>query len=108
MSLDDTLRETLERLAREIIDRQAAANVDPCELLTPEQVAQLFKLEPDTISAYCKAGKLPAQKFGHYWRIRRVELIAWLDRFGMPEGSPTPDDEAARILRELRTGTDRH
>ncbi|MBI2019056.1 helix-turn-helix domain-containing protein [Candidatus Daviesbacteria bacterium] len=44
------------------------------EYLTPEEVAKILKVEKITIYRMCRAGKLPAVKFGKVWRISSKKL----------------------------------
>jgi excisionase family DNA binding protein len=44
------------------------------ELLTTEEVADLFKVSRLTVRRWCATGALPAIKFGHGWRISRSRL----------------------------------
>jgi len=39
------------------------------EFLTPEEVADRLKVKKITIYRMCRAGKIPAAKFGRAWRI---------------------------------------
>jgi excisionase family DNA binding protein len=43
-------------------------------LWTVEDVAQYLKLEPDTVRAMARTGKLPAIKIGKVWRFKKSAL----------------------------------
>jgi excisionase family DNA binding protein len=107
MSFETDLAEIVRRVLREELERHPANSgpQDPLELLTPAQVAELFKLSPETVASYCKAGKLPGHKFGHEWRLPRAGLANWVERHGLPADVPSPKAEAERIMRALRTGS---
>ncbi len=44
------------------------------ELLTISEVAEYLKVSKRTACLWCKAGKLPAFKVGHEWRITLEDL----------------------------------
>jgi excisionase family DNA binding protein len=90
--------------------------LNPEELLTVEQIAQMMQVNPRTIRNRINAGLLPARKMvgGKDWRIRRVdadalfsqgalrhaEQPAIIDRLSTPEGRA----RAVAALRSLREG----
>jgi len=43
-------------------------------LLTVRETAAYLKLNPLTVYGYIKGGKLPAVKFGRYYRITEADL----------------------------------
>ena len=48
--------------------------MDNRDLLTVEETAGYLRVTKGTVWRWCRAGKLPATKIGHQWRIRREEL----------------------------------
>ena len=44
------------------------------EILTPEEVAQLLRLDKETVYRNLRAGRLPGTKVGGQWRTRRSDL----------------------------------
>lgn len=48
--------------------------MDNKDLLTVEETAGYLRVTRGTVWRWCRAGKLPATKIGHQWRIRREEL----------------------------------
>lgn len=44
------------------------------ELLSPAEVAQLFRMAHTTIGRWCETGEIEAVKFGRVWRIPREAL----------------------------------
>lgn len=44
------------------------------KLLTLNQAAEVLQVHPNTVRAWCQAGKLRASKPGRAWRIRATEL----------------------------------
>ena len=52
----------------------------PTELLTPGQVAQMFKVNPKTVTRWARAGKISAiRTLGGHRRFRASEIRALLD-----------------------------
>lgn len=69
----------------------AGRPIDGDELLTPSEVASLFRVDPKTVTRWAKAGKLTSiRTLGGHRRYRASEVYALLDRTpGMrPEGRP--------------------
>ena len=62
------------------------------ETITPEEAAQYLRVNPQTVYRLLRRGKLPGAKIGHQWRIRRIDLEAFLRRGGA--------EEAAAVARE--------
>ncbi len=49
------------------------------ELLTPEEAARLLKVDPATIRAWLRAGKLKGVKLGGgHWRISEEAITAFI------------------------------
>jgi excisionase family DNA binding protein len=44
------------------------------EILTPEEVAQLLRLDKETVYRNLRSGRLPGTKVGGQWRTRRSDL----------------------------------
>jgi excisionase family DNA binding protein len=49
------------------------------EMMTVEEVASLLMAHSATILRLLKRGRLPGVRFGHNWRFRRRDIIAWID-----------------------------
>lgn len=59
---------------------QAAAQNDPGALLTPSEVATLFRVDPKTVTRWALAGKLTSiRTLGGHRRYREVEVRALLN-----------------------------
>ncbi len=67
----------------------AAAPLDPADLLTDAQVAQLLDVSPKTLATWRSTGRyaLPFLRIGARIRYRRQDVAAWLEsrRRGAPE-----------------------
>ena len=48
------------------------------ELLTVEQAAATLQLSPKTLKGWLRAGKLTGCKIGRQWRVREVDLEAFI------------------------------
>lgn len=58
---------------------------EPEELLTPAEVAQLFRVDPKTVTRWAHAGKLSSiRTLGNHRRYRAAEVMALL------RGEPVP------------------
>jgi excisionase family DNA binding protein len=60
----------------------------PDDVLTLDELAQLLKLDPDTVMVRVDAGELPGRRFGDQWRFSRRALLAWLDGSDTPQRTP--------------------
>jgi excisionase family DNA binding protein len=49
---------------------------------TPQEVAELLKVNPRTVQEWIRTGKLPAMRYGRVYRIRADELA----KFGQVAG----------------------
>ena len=52
------------------------------ELLTPEEVAALLKVERNTIYIWLRANELKGVKVGDLWRVRKSDLNEFLTKTG--------------------------
>lgn len=63
---------------------------EPEELLTPAEVAALFRVDPKTVTRWAKAGKLSAiRTLGGHRRYRAAEVQALLAGLDGREVDPT-------------------
>jgi len=54
---------------------------DPDELLTPSEVAAMFRVNPKTVTRWARAGKISAiRTLGGHRRFRASEIRALLDQ----------------------------
>ena len=49
------------------------------ETLTPNEVAEVLKLHPFTVTRLAREGKLPAFKVGGAWRFRKDRFEQWVE-----------------------------
>lgn len=56
------------------------------KLLTPEDVANVLSVTPRTVKDWLRKGKLKGVKVGRLWRIRELELEAFI-------GKPLTEDK---------------
>jgi excisionase family DNA binding protein len=58
-------------------------NSKPEVLLTPSEVAKLFRVDPKTVTRWAKAGKLTAiRTLGGHRRYRQSEVLALIKNIG--------------------------
>ncbi len=63
-----------------------ARTTEPEALLTPSEVASMFRVDPKTVTRWAKAGKLTAiRTLGGHRRFRESEVRALM---GIPEQRP--------------------
>ena len=55
-----------------------AAEPEP-DYLTPADVAARLRLQPRTVAAYCRTGKIRAQRVGNRWRITPDAVTEYLE-----------------------------
>ncbi len=66
------------------------ASDDPDALLTPSEVAKLFRVNPKTVTRWARAGKLhPIRTLGGHRRFRASEIRRCL-REHADDGAPEP------------------
>lgn len=74
------------------------------DLLTPAEVAALFRVDPKTVTRWAKAGKLTSiRTLGGHRRYRALEVHALLDRFAPAAGQPVAP--AAPVRSAAPVGT---
>ena len=49
-------------------------------LLTLDEVAEFLHINPMTVYAWVKDGKIPAFKIGKVWRFKKTEIDEWLKK----------------------------
>jgi excisionase family DNA binding protein len=64
---------------------------EPEELLTPAEVAAMFRVNPKTVTRWARAGKISAiRTLGGHRRFRKTEIEALLKEVEEPPPPPTP------------------
>ena len=64
---------------------------EPERLLTPSEVAALFRVDPKTVTRWAKAGKLTSiRTLGGHRRYRSAEVHALLDAHAPSHGYDVP------------------
>ncbi len=97
---------------------------DDLNLLTANEVADVLRLNHQVVQRKLQAGEIPAYRIGREWRVKKIDLVAWLEQhsnrkprsaraktvapFLTPEGKLTkiPERRGKReeVLRELVKG----
>ncbi|MGI8796782.1 MAG: BldC family transcriptional regulator [Acidimicrobiia bacterium] len=66
-------------------------NPDQDALLTPSEVAAMFRVNPKTVTRWARAGKISAiRTLGGHRRFRAVEIKKFLEQVEEGEGVETP------------------
>ena len=60
------------------------------KLLTPVQVAERLQLSPHTILEYLRSKRLRGVKLDRHWRVREVDLQAFIDAHLLNGEPPQP------------------
>lgn len=63
-------------------------------ILTPEEVADLLRMNKAAIYRWLNEGYLPGHKIGNNWRILRDDLQEWMRRRSNTGRRPAPDNAA--------------
>ena len=57
------------------------------ELLTPSEVAVMFKVNPKTVTRWARAGKISAiRTLGVHRRFRAIEIMRYLEQIESEQG----------------------
>ena len=75
-------------LAHEPVPVDAPPDSTPDDVLTLDELAELLKLDPDTVMVRVDAGEVPGRRFGDHWRFSRHAVLAWLDGLDKPARTP--------------------
>jgi len=65
-------------LGDELAFGRAVGAVDPPEVLTPEQLAELLQVDVATVLELASKGELPGRRLENEWRFSRSAVLAWL------------------------------
>lgn len=60
----------------------------PDDVLILDELAELLKLDLDTVMVRVDAGELPGRRFGDHWRFSRRAVLCWLDGSDSPQRTP--------------------
>ena len=76
------------------------ANVESESLLTPAEVASLFRVDPKTVTRWSRSGKLSAVRtLGGHRRYRESEVMHLLN--GVPVQRDTPVQRDVPVQRDI-------
>jgi excisionase family DNA binding protein len=60
---------------------------DPDALLTPSEVAEMFRVNPKTVTRWARAGKISAiRTLGGHRRFRAFEILRYLEQVESDQG----------------------
>jgi len=74
----EQLDELAERVAEKLAAR-ASTTKPPAAMLSPRTAAELLGVTPRTVINLLTRGSLPGTRVGSSWRIRRVDVEAYLE-----------------------------
>jgi excisionase family DNA binding protein len=60
------------------VGRAEVRPIDPPEVLTPAEVADLLQVPEEEVAALAERGELPARRIAGEWRFSRAAVLAWL------------------------------
>lgn len=60
------------------VGRHSFRPTEAPEVLTISELAELLKVEQETLEALADAGRLPGRRVGEHWRFSRQAVLAWL------------------------------
>jgi len=72
------------------------------KFLTPDEVAQQLRVQPDVIRRLLRRRELPAIRVGRAWRVEETEFQRWITgrlvrpTAGANRGDPCPADANSR------------
>lgn len=52
------------------------------DLMTPDEVAALYRVNPNTVKRWAREGRVPARKVGKLWRFERSEVLDEIKKTG--------------------------
>ena len=82
---------------------------DPDQLLTPSEVAALFRVDPKTVTRWAKAGKLTSiRTLGGHRRYRATEVHALLDAQQPQQGRKLGREGSGRQATQQPCGLRMH
>lgn len=63
-------------------------------MYTPEEAAEMLKLNPETVRRFLREGRLRGNLFGRVWRIPESSLTDWVtETSNVPKAQTTPERE---------------
>lgn len=66
-------------MATALSDRITIDDIRGRATITPDEVASLFDLDPDSVLKALRLGELPGFRVGRLWRVPVPKLLALLD-----------------------------
>ena len=68
------------------------------EYLTPDEVAERYRISPQVVRKWCRTGKLKALRLGKLWRIAPYDLEAFLKEQQEIKSEPKKVDGLAAAM----------
>ncbi|MBS2028732.1 MAG: helix-turn-helix domain-containing protein [Deltaproteobacteria bacterium] len=106
--IEAVLEEIIRRVVREELARAAgcvhAPPPDHLRWFTTDEVAARTGISEDTVRDYCVKGKIKASKRAGAWRVRAVDLEAFMEMGDPTEKVPDPHTVAWELVAARREG----
>ena len=64
--------------------------VPSMDIMTPEEVAKVLKVTPETIRKWLRKGELTGADTPAGWRVTPADIEAWMAKHRRKEPEPTP------------------
>jgi excisionase family DNA binding protein len=88
-SFESIPSENNKKREKTVEERAMETTSDPDALLTPSEVAAMFRVNPKTVTRWARAGKISAiRTLGGHRRFRAAEIRRFLEQ--VEEGAETP------------------
>ncbi|GAA3012487.1 MULTISPECIES: helix-turn-helix domain-containing protein [Actinokineospora] len=86
---DRTLAGSVDELVKAIRALVPKSPVQAEELLTAEQVGDLFRISPRTLRDLAATGRVPHRRIGKHYRFSRDDIVEIIRRAGQSHNSRT-------------------
>jgi len=62
------------------------------DVMTPEEVAEILKVKPETIRRWLRRGELSGSNTPAGWRLTQADIQTWLDKYRKPVSASAPPE----------------
>jgi excisionase family DNA binding protein len=100
--LERELRDMIERIVDERVEKRLAELRAPEEYLSPDEAGAVAGVHPDTIHRWIREGKLEKHRAGRLVRVRRSDVERLLRDGCRRRESGSPEDLALRDFGNRR------
>lgn len=75
-------------------------------LMTLQQASEFLQIDPDTLRALTRRGRVPAMKIGRQWRFDPVLLRKWVQEQSLAHAAQEKATSGARCSRRRKSCDD--